>query len=90
MYREAYQEFSEEIISEEEEEIIEEVTESDYSDDEDYDDDEEEEYGDYYGDDLSYSDEADGSQINSGTDRHVLLINAVGAGVDGGGGDSNE
>ena len=55
------------------------MTESDYSDDE------EEEYGDYYGDDLSYSDE-----INSGTDRHVLLVNAVGVDGDRGGGDSNE
>ena len=58
------------------------MTESDYSDD-----DEEEDYGDYYGDDLSYSDE-----INSGTDRHVLLVNAVGADGDRdrSGGDSNE
>lgn len=90
VYREAYNEFSEEIISEEEEEIIEEVTESDYSDDDDYDDDEVEEYGGYYGDDLTYSDEKDSNQHDSESDRHVRLINAVSAGNDGGGGDSNE
>ena len=87
-YREAYNDFSEERISEEDE-IIEEVTESDYSDDDDDDMDDvtEEEYGEYYGDDLAYSDEEDGLQNESLTDRHVLLVNAVG--VDGGG-DSNE
>lgn len=87
VYREAYNEFSEEIISEEEEEIIEEVTESDYSDD---DDDEVEDYEAYYGDDLTYSDEKDSNQHDSESDRHVRLINAVSAGNDGGGGDSNE
>ena len=87
-YREAYNDFSEERISEEDE-IIEEVTESDYSDDDDDDMDDvtEEEYGEYYGDDLAYSDEEDGLQNESLTDRHVLLVNAVG--VDGGG-DSND
>ena len=102
VYREAYNEFSEEIISEEEEEIIEEVTESDYSEDDDeaYDEnkdgdveegyDDEEDYGDYYGDDLTYSDEEDSNQSNSEADRHVLLVNAIGAGNDADGGDSNE
>ena len=83
-YKEAYKELSEEIISEEEEEeVIEEVTESDYNDEEEAED---EEYGNYYGDDLSYSDEGP----DSGTERHALLINAIGASSDAGGGDSNE
>ena len=77
------------------------MTESDYNDDneeayvenmgedegEGYDDDEEA-YGDYYGDDLTYSDEEDSNQSDS--DRHVLLVNAIGAGNDAEGGDSNE
>ena len=79
------------------------MTESDYSDDheEEYDEnkdgdeeeegyDDEEEYGDYYGDDLTYSDEEDSNQSDSEADRHVLLVNAIGAGNDVDGGDSNE
>ena len=78
------------------------MTESDYNDDddEDYDDhmdddeeegyDDEEAYGDYYGDDLTYSDEEDSNQSDSDADRHVLLVNAIGAGNDVDGGDSNE
>ena len=75
------------------------MTESDYSEDEDYDDnmnegkgydDDEEPYGDYYGDDLTYTDEEDSNQSDSEADRHVLLVNAVGAGNDVAGGDSNE
>ena len=73
------------------------MTESDYSEDEDYDDhmdegegydDDEEPYGDCYGDDLTYSDEEESNHSDS--DRHVLLVNAIGAGNDAEGGDSNE
>ena len=79
------------------------MTESDYNDDneeayvenmgedegEGYDDDEEA-YGDYYGDDLTYSDDEDSNQSDSDSERHVLLVNAIGTGNDVAGGDSNE